>query len=177
MKKLEVEIKSRCENFNLIQKKIKELGATLDTIEIEQDIYYNHPSRDFKETDEAFRIRSTDDKNILTYKGPKLGGLSKTRHESETKFDSFDEMQNIRTSLGFKETGSVKKERTIYKLEDISFCLDRVDGVGDFIEIEKIGFEREKIESELFALAKKLDLTEFITQSYLEMVLALRQAQ
>ncbi|MEZ6108510.1 MAG: class IV adenylate cyclase [Pirellulaceae bacterium] len=47
------------------------------------DYYYNHPARDFRETDEAFRIRVSGEDLNLTYKGPRLDSRIKTRSEIE----------------------------------------------------------------------------------------------
>ena len=45
------------------------------------DTYFSHPARDFAATDEALRIRSIDQENFVTYKGPKLDATTKTRRE------------------------------------------------------------------------------------------------
>ena len=81
MDKLEVEIKAYCDNIHEIRQGITSLGGESLGPRDETDIYYNHPERDFAETDEALRIRKVDKKYILTYKGPKIGTRSKTRVE------------------------------------------------------------------------------------------------
>ncbi|MFN5909679.1 MAG: class IV adenylate cyclase, partial [Planctomyces sp.] len=54
---------------------------------LEQDEYFNHPARDFRQTDEALRIRRIGGELILTWKGPRLDALSKSRRELEVPFD------------------------------------------------------------------------------------------
>ena len=50
---------------------------------IEVDRYFNHPARDFAETDEALRIRRIGPVNRITYKGPRVDTVTKTRQELE----------------------------------------------------------------------------------------------
>ncbi|MFH0975355.1 MAG: class IV adenylate cyclase [Spirochaetota bacterium] len=167
---LEIEIKAYCDSHNAVIAKIKSLGGTLVKTVKERDTYYKHPARNFAETDEAFRIRTEDGKNILTYKGPKLGTKTKTRVEKEAGFDDLAAMKEILGSLGFAVVDEVAKTRTIYRIGDTEVCLDSIDGLGAFVELEKLGTDME-VEKELFDLAAKLGLSRFETKSYLELKL------
>ncbi len=168
---LEIEIKAYCDSCKDLIDKVVSLGGKLKDTREERDIYFNHPSRDFEQTDEAFRIRVIDKRNILTYKGPKLDERTKTRFEEEVAFDDFESMKTILLKLGFVLVDEVVKQRSIYVLNDIEICVDRVDGVGDFIELEKMGTDKERCEKELFELAERLGLDRFERRSYLELKL------
>ncbi len=168
---LEIEIKAYCDSCKDVIDRIISLGGKIKEMRIESDIYFNHPSRDFEKTDEAFRIRVIDNRNILTYKGPKLDEKTKTRFEQEVDFEDFESMKTILLKLGFVLVDEVVKERTIYLLNDIEICVDRVDGVGDFVELEKMDTDKEKCEKELFELAERLGLDRFERRSYLELKL------
>lgn len=168
---LEIEIKCRCADLARLERLVIEKGGVAREKRRETDLYFNHPSRDFASTDEAFRVRSAGDYHALTYKGPKMPGRSKTRYEAEVEVGDPALMKEILVKLGFREVSAVAKERALYDLGDISVCLDRVDGVGDFVELEKMGEEKESIEAALFALAADLGLVEFEKRSYLEMLL------
>jgi adenylate cyclase, class 2 len=168
---LEIEIKAYCDDHNDVVEKIKSLGGKLVKIVEDKDIYYKHPSRDFVETDEAFRIRIEDNITLLTYKGPKIGGRSKTRFERELVFNGLDAMKEILDKLGFTIAGEVNKVRTYYSVKDIEICLDSVDGLGDFVELEIKGDDRVESEKILFDTANILGLTRFERKSYLELAL------
>lgn len=168
---LEIELKAYAEDPDYIIKRLGELGAEKKGTRVERDIYYNHPSRNFKDTDEALRIRSDGDKTILTYKGPKIGDRTKTRYEEEVEICSLHSMEEILLKLGFFHAGDVEKERTFYHVNEIEVCVDRVEGLGDFIELEKKGEDREKGEKDLFELAEELGLERFERRSYLELKL------
>lgn len=168
---LEVEIKAWCDNHTQIIDSIIKLGGKKISDLNEIDTYFNHPERDFAKTDEAFRLRKQNDKNKITYKGPKLSKKAKTRFESETSFEDYESMKVILEKLSFRETGVVEKNRTIYQYNGIDICIDRVKNVGDFVELEKMGEDKESIEKELFELASQLNLSKFETKSYLELLL------
>jgi len=167
---LEVEIKSRCSDLDSVKKTIVESGGTFISTEVEEDWYFNHPGRDFGKTDEALRIRKVNDMVFCTYKGPKLGGKTKTRFEKEVQIHDAVAMQEILQRLGFILYGTVQKKRDVYLLNEVTICCDDVKGLGTFVELEMISNNKEEAEKRLFALAEKLGLSDFITTSYLEMV-------
>ncbi len=166
---LEIEIKAWCDDRGDVIKRLESAGAKLEQARHEVDIYYNHPARDFAVTDEALRIRSVNGRCRLTYKGPKVSARSKARIEHETDAGDFDSLRNILLSLGFAESGIVEKNRLIYSTEGAEVCVDDVDGLGTFVEIEKIGQLNSGVEDELFVIAAKLGLSRFERRSYLEM--------
>ncbi len=168
---LEIEIKALCPDLEKIKISIIRSGGIFESTGTERDIYYNHPCRDFKKTDEAIRIRKSGSDTFITYKGPKIGDRAKTRFEIETSITSADDMDIILEKLGFVKSGEVIKVRDIYKLSEITVCLDRVQGLGDFVELEIIGDDKEKSEKIIFDLAEKLGLDKFERRSYLELVL------
>jgi len=170
---LEVEIKSRCGDIAGVEKKITAMGGTLEKNRRESDEYFNHPARDFARTDEAFRIRTADGSSYLTYKGPKLGTTSKTRFEEEVSVGDGDSMRTILEKLSFRSVLTIRKERKLYLLKGIEVCLDTVEGLGTFVELELQGEDKELLEGKLFALAGELGLTEFETRSYLELKLGI----
>ena len=169
MEILEIEIKSYCDDRAPVVEKLKAMGARPAGSEKELDLYLNHPGRDFKDTDEALRLRRTGGRVIMTYKGPKIGTAAKTRLEEEVAVSDFEKALAILKNLGFVEFGSVTKMRDVYRLGEMEVCLDTVEGVGRFVEIEMKGSERERIEQELFRVAGRLGLERFERRSYLEL--------
>ncbi len=171
---LEIEIKAYCDNHTEVLRRLKSLGGAFQEKILEHDVYYNHPCRDFAQTDEALRTRSIDKKSFLTYKGPKLDRMTKTRVEREVEFRDVETVMCILAELGFTTVDTVDKERVVYLLNDITVCLDTVYELGTFVELEKLGDDKENIERELFDWASKLGLSRFETRSYLELKLLAR---
>ncbi len=171
MDRLEVEIKAWCGSHDDIREAVISRGGNHEETVTERDTYFNHPSRDFRITDEAVRIRQSGRDSYLTYKGPKLSGRGKTRREEELLIDDPEKMRSILLELGFTEVGRVEKEREIYCLNGVHITLDRVAGLGNFVELEKMDSDYEKVEKKLFDLAGELGLERFERRSYLELIL------
>ena len=50
---------------------------------------------------------------------------------------------------------------------EMEVCIDDVEGLGTFVEIEKMGEDPEAAEKELFKTAGQLGLNDFTVKSYL----------
>lgn len=168
---LEIEAKAAIENKEEIKQRILEAGGKYIRVETQSDIYFAHPSRDFMKTDEALRIREAGNEYTLTYKGPKLDKLTKTREEIEIKLDDPVPMAGVLKMLGFMEVAPVVKTRSHYTLGDYQVALDEVEGLGHFIEIEKHADSYKP--EELVELLKSLGVEEskMERRSYLELLL------
>ena len=94
-------------------KQLKNLGFKFIKKKFQEDIYFNGIDRDFRETDEALRIRDEDGNFFVTYKGPKIDKISKTREEIEVRIEDKEKMRQIFKRLGFKEVKPIKKIREI----------------------------------------------------------------
>jgi len=171
---IEIEIKARADR-DFILKTLKKEGAVFEKAVEQVDTYYNAPHRDFAETDEALRLRQQGDRVFLTYKGRKLDPKSKTREEVEVQVCDRQKMEGILLSLGFKITLVVSKKREIYHLKGVEVCVDRVERLGDFVELEAIASDvtkMEKTRDELISLMRGLGVKgDLIRESYLEMLL------
>lgn len=171
---IEVEVKVRADHSK-IRPILFEMGASKIGVEEQSDIYFAAPYRNFAKTDEALRIRSLGGQAVLTYKGPKLDKVSKTRVEIETPVDG-TAAAKIFHALGFMEAGAVRKRREIFRAGEITVCLDTVEGLGEFLEVELDIADNENLISsraQLFKFLSHFGLNEndSIRTSYLEMVL------
>lgn len=166
---IEVEIKARCGPD--VHHKILALGASALRIENHRDIYFNSQVRDFKGTDEALRIRIKEDGAHLTYKGPKLDRLTKTRLELTSKIEGPEVMEKILVELGFVPSGEVRKRRIKYSLGETILAVDEVEGLGLFLEIEISAEEDWAMKRKcILDLKEHLGLGESIRKSYLELL-------
>lgn len=175
---LEVEVKAHVSDFKEVKSQLKQIGAHKLKEEQQEDIYFNAPHRDFAQTDEALRIRKIPKKEgfeiILTYKGAKLDNKSKTRKELEVEVDNVENTVLILENLGFIRVRTVNKSRTIYILSEFIISLDKVNEVGNFVEIERDLKEGEDFQDsldEIFEIYRQLGINEgFERRSYLELL-------
>lgn len=181
---LEIEMKFPVADFGAVEQKLATWQARREQPIDEADHYFNAPDRDFARTDEALRLRRIGSHNIITYKGPKQAGPAKTRTEIEVPLESGAEAADgfcrLVEKLGYRPTAVVKKRRTIWHFSrggfDLQACVDQVEEVGRFVEVEIVAAPERRAEAErvLQDVAKELGLHGSEKKSYLEMLLARR---
>ena len=191
---IEVEIKVKISDPNLIRKKFEDLGGIYKLSLHHEDTYFNMPKglRDFKQTDEALRLRKSiefnRDKKIttqktnyfITYKGKKFDKTTKTREEIEIKLNKVEDMKNLLKLLGFREVFTVVKERELY---DFKFKDTRIEALIDYIPILEQHFVEVELLTESYEDVKKskkilfqflgnfgIRKEESIRKSYLELI-------
>jgi adenylate cyclase, class 2 len=181
----EVEVKFRSVDHDQLASHLARMGASAGGTALHEDLYFNHPSRDFAATNEAFRLRRVGDANRITYKGPKHSGPTKTRREIEIAFeegpDAFQQLVGLFEILGFRPVATVRKRRETYHLtfqeHEMEIVLDVAEGLGCFAEIETIAAgpaDLPAAQAAVLALAAELGLTEVEPRSYLRMLLESR---
>jgi adenylate cyclase, class 2 len=181
----EIEQKFAHADFAAIEHRLRQWGAEKGVQHEEADHYFNGPDRDFAKTDEAFRLRRIGPANFLTYKGPKRASGVKKRTELEVPLtagpEAAEQFMQLLGHLGYRAVAVVRKRRQHYHWKkndfDLIFCLDEVEGLGRFAEVEVLAMpEREEAaEALILSTAAALGLTTVERRSYLELVLAARQ--
>jgi adenylate cyclase class 2 len=194
----EVELKLRADHGE-VRDALADAGASLTARVRQVDTYYDAPHRDFAATDEALRLRretrqpagesaagrdrgsnpegDATTTTELTYKGPLIEAASKTREEHETLVGDGDDAAAILDALGFEPAAVVEKVRTFFELEGYTVSLDRVDGLGEFVEVEGEAAREAEIDAVRASAAAVLrdlglDPDDQIRTSYLGLLLA-----
>ena len=177
---LEVEQKFPIDDLEPVRQALSALGATFDDPIEQADVYFAHPSRDFKETDEALRIRRVGSENWITYKGPKLDATTKTRREIELPLKAGDEgwsqFAQLLEVLGFRRVDEVRKRRVPGELRwegrTVHLALDEVSGLGRFVEIEVLADAEDLpgAKGGLASLATALGLSRQERRGYLDLL-------
>ena len=161
----EIEIKLKVNNFEEIEKKLKGKGCVLSEPISQHDVIYSLKSstdefESAKEGDVIIRIRHMKDKVQLNLKQQRSGEMDNLEYETEIK-DS-DEMHKILETLGWHPVVKVKKMRRKGKFGDYEICLDQVEKLGTFVELEKLTDDDanpEEVRSELFTELESVGLS------------------
>jgi len=168
---MELEVKVPCEDLDGLEERLLGMGA-MHLEDLDQvDQYFDHPGRDFGRTDEALRLRRENDRTVITYKGPKLDRDTKLREEIELSVEDLERMSLILRRLGFRPVITITKKRTVYELQGMHFCLDRLPGLGDFVEMEWQGDDLEEGKRRIMELKQRLKLVGNERRSYLELLM------
>src|SRR5262249_16435816 len=167
--------------WEVLRAGLDRLGAQLEEERQEADHYFNAPDRDFRRTDEAFRVRRIGRKNCLTYKGPRAAGPTKTRLEIQVPFAERDgpaaDLTRLLQQLGYRPVAVVRKRRQAYQLErdgfEVHVTLDALEQLGTFAEVEIVAEESraDAAKEVVMKLAGELGLTGPEKRSYLQLLL------
>ncbi len=181
---LEIEVKFTVADRSALERRLLERQAPADAPRQDEDHYFNAPDRDFAQTDEAFRMRRIGQANFVTYKGPKLDRETKTRTEIEVPLAEGDaaatDFARLLTQLGYRPVAIVRKQRQVYHLSEDGFavevCLDEVDGLGSFAELEIIAphAQLDAAKAVLARLTTEFGLGPSERRSYLQLLLEKR---
>jgi predicted adenylyl cyclase CyaB len=142
---VEVEVKVKIENFDEIKQKVSATGKLIKSIK-QVDEYYIPCHRDFfaakPQPIEWLRIRTNPDKVIFEYDksiNKKANGEQECAEEYETEISNVDEFRKILNFLDFKKVITVDKQREYWDCGNIEIALDKIVGLGSFIEAEAKG--------------------------------------
>lgn len=130
-----VEVKARTDSPERVREILKRRGAAFVGLDCQVDTYFRVPRGRLK-------LREGDIENYLVFyertdkKGPKESKVLLYSHPGP-------ELKEILVrAIGV--LGVVEKDREIYYIDNVKFHIDRVDGLGSFVEIEAISREREE---------------------------------
>lgn len=166
-KRVEVEIRILLnkKNFFKLKRKLTQIAKYQKT-SIERDEYFTPSHRNFlkpKYPFEWLRIGKRGEKVIFTYKHyyPEDAKEHIYCDEYETEIKDFESFRKTLLSLNFRPLVIVNKMRSIYFYKNkFKITLDKVRGLGYFIEIESLKNLRRHKESKnkILKFATKLDM-------------------
>jgi len=187
MRTFEVEIKYRITDITKLELQLRHWGGSGFGGEVTDcDTFFQHPCRDFVQTDECLRLRNRilsdgSSEHSLTYKGPKIDALTKTRQEIEIPIAEPHHWESLLNALGFCKSASLHKFRRRLTLtlnhRQIDFVFDTLPALPEssrlFLEMETLATEEnlEECRTLLLDIAGQLGLSEPIQESYLNLVI------
>ena len=148
----------------------------------EEDHYYDNAASQIKNNGEALRVRHITDlengvsESVITFKGKKMDTVSKSRKELETGVSDGQLAEQIFAAIGFhKVSPSVIKVRQELMHDDMTACIDQIDGLGSFLELEIVVTGEEEKDDALAKISAVLEklgysLSDTIRNSYLALL-------
>lgn len=156
----EIEVKAKITDKDALIEKLTALGCSFSEPITQKDKIFIPLGHDIPVENgvNVFRIREQNGKYILTLKQQVTNQLDCI--ERELNIDNPDEMIEIIKLLGFFEVSYVNKARQKSKFKDYEICLDEIDGLGSFIEVEKLSEDGDAnvIQVELFNFLESLGI-------------------
>lgn len=148
-KKIEIEQKFYCGNYNELMNIIDSYGFTKNEEEFESDEYFSDVNGTFIRNRSCLRIRITDNKHLeLTFKGKSKdfsNSYGKAVDDINVDISNYESMRNVFVSLGYLSYSVVNKTRETYSRNDGDFqyniMIDKIDDIGTFIEYELLYYK------------------------------------
>ena len=141
----EIEIKARLDNVASIVTAIAGLGGHMSEPVTQRDRVYGVPGTPgaSDNTDPWLRIRTQTKgasvRYYFTLKKSITNQLDSIEHETEVSND--EELKKIIEHLNFVPYSDLTKTRRTAKLGAVEVCVDHINQLGDFIELEKLTAE------------------------------------
>jgi adenylate cyclase class 2 len=167
---LSIEIKAKVDELEIVEERLKAANARYIGLDTQVDTY-------FQVAQGRLKLRQGNIENsLIRYHRPESKDLKRSEVQLQKLPQDTTALKEILTeNLGIKV--EVEKERKIFFIDNVKFHLDRVEGLGAFVEIEALGEGTEKSEQELSHQCEyyinylKLDRANFIDQSYSDLLL------
>jgi adenylate cyclase class 2 len=154
----EIEVKAKVKDFKKILIELNKLSCKLSEPIDQEDSIYLPDGVNFTEIGmdtNVLRIRKQNDKSLLTLKRNGSGPLVKI--EKETVIENSNQMEEILEYLGYYQVMKVKKQRIKCNYNGMEICLDNVEGLGTYIELEKITSDEPlKVQEDLLSVLESL---------------------
>ena len=179
---IEVEVKLPAADLNLIKDRLLKTGFKETAFIEERDTYFDNQRGDIRANDEALRVRETKDhltgkrRAQINFKGKKLDSRTMTREELETGVENGAVCRKILKAIGYMPAEpEVIKDRTMLQKESVTACLDKVHGLGGFLELEILADSEEKKDAALGRIEGILNslgyqISDTVRMSYLSMM-------
>ena len=91
----------------------------------------------------------------------KASSRSRDNHERETVVEDAKEVADMLERVGYSLGVRIRKTRKTAKYNDLEICLDEVDDLGTFIEVEKLANDEadvDAIQAELWNILSELGI-------------------
>lgn len=165
----EIEAKIQVEDLTAAVERLNAVGAEFLHTVTETDTYLDDHKK-LKRQGCGLRIRrqqaANTQKALVTFKGAKVESRYKSRPEYEMEIGSPETAELIFAGLGYMPRIVVSKTRRMWSVDGCTVCLDDVEGLGSFVEVE--GGDEDCIETVL----QKLQLADrpHVRKGYAEML-------
>jgi len=132
----EIEVKILDINTQEITKKLLSYGAK-KMFEGDMNItFFDFEDHRLKKEEKILRLRNEGTDHVLCTKGKIKKGKTKSAEETETKVEDPEATIQLLESIGLQKQKQIKKHRIHFKLDNIHFEIDTLEGIPTFLEIE-----------------------------------------
>jgi adenylate cyclase class 2 len=167
---MEIEAKVVVDDLASVAESLQHIGAEVRGSISQRDIYFTDENGRLLMLGCGLRIRQQSgdvNQTVITFKGPMVKGPFKIRPEIEVEIGEADAMQKLLEGLGYRTMIEIRKHRQSWHLGNCEICLDEVEGLGKFVEVE--GPSNEAVSQAMQTIG--LDVQHHINRGYASMMM------
>lgn len=133
-RKLNRELKAYCADFTAVREILRAHGAVFVEVKEQVDYYYNLPAGDVSEGTPRLKLRVEKGTGTLIYYRERQEAGARTSHVRMSSADDPGLNDVLRAALGARAV--VRKQRELWRKDNVIFNLDAVEEVGQILEVE-----------------------------------------
>ena len=159
----EIGVKYRVEDLEALQAALKAQGIELGDPVYQDDQAYAPVSWRFGDSRigvSFLRLRTAGGRHYFTLKQPVSNAQARAEHETEVA--DRDAMHHAALRMGFRPTVRIAKTRRTAMIGGRSLCVDDLEGIGGFMEVEQMvpdDADPRATQAELAAFVDSLGVT------------------
>jgi len=158
----EIELKFKVDDMNDLLAKLRDMDCEVSEILSQNDTIYVSDLNHVESVEGSIwlRVRKENEKVELNLK--KQSARIQESKEIEFEVSSYEKANQLLETLGYQKWVVVNKKRRYSKYLNYNLCIDEVERLGSFLEIELLVDEEDKKDyiSDLLEIAKTFELTE-----------------
>jgi adenylate cyclase, class 2 len=159
----EIELKYQVEDLEALLVALKSQGIDLSEPVFQDDQAYAPAGWQFGDSKlgvSFLRLRTVRGRHYFTLKQPTSNAQDCL--EFETQVTDRQAMHQAALHMGYRPTVRIAKTRRTATLEGCSLCIDEVDGIGEFLELERLApdhADAQAIQDDLAAFVSSLGIS------------------
>ena len=158
----EIEVKYRVDDLEGLLVALKSRGIELSEPVFQDDQAYAPAGWKFGDSKlgvSFLRLRTVAGRHYFTLKKPADNAQSCL--EYETQVADRQAMHGAAIHMGYRPTVRIAKTRRVATLENCSLCVDEIEGVGGFLELERLALDNadsQAVQADLVAFVCSLGI-------------------
>ncbi len=144
----EIEIKFRVDNFENLIKSLEDKGCSIGEEVIQKDTIYVFDLDNVESVEGSVWLRVRDTNGVIELNYKRQSSSKIESREIEFKVSSYEKANSFLKELGYNEWVRVNKVRRYSKYKDFNICIDSVERLGDFVELEILVEDNNDIDYE-----------------------------
>ena len=132
--RLNRELKAYCQNFATVRRLLQDHAAVFIEVKEQVDHYYRLPAGDAADGTRRLKLRVEKGRRELIYYCERQEGNARTSRFQLAQADDPRIGDVLEAALGVRAV--VRKQRELWRKDNVVFNLDTVEGVGRILEVE-----------------------------------------